>query len=266
MGKSVSRSPKPKRGRSSPSEKGLLPLTATMEDSARVFAKKDDSPLKPKTRHQAEYINAIQSCVLTFGLGPAGTGKTFIATALAVESFLNKDVEKIIITRPVIEAGEKLGFLPGELEDKVAPYFAPVRAILDRRMGSGAAEFMIKAKKIEFVPLAYMRGLTLDNSFVILDEAQNTTPIQMKLFITRIGEGSKVVVDGDTSQRDIPGMSGLADLLNRVSTLDEVRVVRFTHEDVVRSGLVAKILRTYECEDDGECGGLERFLSVKSNS
>lgn len=250
--------------RASRIKSGLTPLTEAMEDIARIKNEVDDTELQPKTKAQERYINTINSKQLTFGLGPAGTGKTYIAVSLAVEKFLAGDVDKIIITRPVMEAGERLGFLPGELEEKVAPYFAPVRAILEQRLGRGAIDMFVKNQKIVFLPLAYMRGHTLDNAFIILDEAQNTTPTQMKMFLTRLGEHSTTVIDGDLSQRDdisYHGPSGLSDALRKLGDLRRVGVVSFTHADVVRSGLVADILKAYETEvQEEDMEGLHRFL------
>lgn len=263
MGRSLKPNPKERPRRDSKRQaKGLTPLTSQMEEFVRDISRRDDTPLEPLTESQARYIGSIRSNQLTFGMGPAGTGKSFIAASLAADALLERQTERIIITRPVVEAGEELGFLPGELEEKVQPYFAPIRAILERRMGRGAVECMVKAKRIEFMPLAFMRGHTLDDAWILLDEAQNTTPTQMKLFLTRLGEHSTIIIDGDLSQRDIAGPSGMADAMRRLQGVPKVGFVTFTHDDVVRSGLVADILRAYEHEiADEDRAGLETFLA-----
>lgn len=202
-------------------------------------------PLKAQTPNQERYIKAIKNAQLTFGLGPAGTGKTYIAGALAAQALLDGDVEKIIITRPAVEAGESLGFLPGELEEKYAPYIAAFRQVLVERLGQGRVDYMLKRGTIEAQPLAYMRGLTFKNAFVIMDEAQNATPVQMKLFLTRIGEGGRIIVNGDLEQQDIGGKSGLEDAVSRLSFIPSVQVVRFTMNDIVRSDLCGEIVRAY---------------------
>lgn len=212
-------------------------------------SKGETTPIKPKTEAQKAYLNAIRTSALTFGIGPAGTGKTFIAVCEAADMLRNREIEKLIITRPAVEAGENLGFLPGELEEKFDPYFTPVKEILIRRLGAGQTEYLIKAGKIEAKPLAYMRGITFQNAFVLLDEAQNTTPTQMKLFLTRIGEHTKVVVDGDIRQKDIRGESGLEDAVNRFRDKKWCTLIEFAHRDIVRSGLAREIVLAYERED-----------------
>lgn len=182
---------------------------------------------------------------MTFGIGPAGTGKTYIAAAYGAELLALGKVERLILTRPAVEAGEELGFLPGALDEKYAPYLSPVRTILDKRLGRGAVEYLLKAKRIVPMPLAYMRGETFEDAFVLLDEAQNTTPTQLKLFLTRIGPNARVVVDGDVEQVDIKGKSGLLDAVHRLGHLPSVRVVHFNDEDIVRSGIVADIIKAY---------------------
>lgn len=204
-------------------------------------------PLEARTELQKRYINAIKNFDVTFGLGPAGTGKTYVAGALACELLEKKQVEKIIITRPAVDAGESLGFLPGELEDKYAPYIAAFRDVLNERLGKSFVEYLMKVGRIEAMPFAYMRGMTFKNCVVILDEAQNATAEQMKLFLTRIGENCKVIIDGDESQADIRN-SGLTDALNRIKHIPSVKVVRFSKSDVVRSGLVQEIVEAYESE------------------
>jgi phosphate starvation-inducible PhoH-like protein len=205
------------------------------------------TPLEAQTDNQKRYIAAIKSGVLTFGIGPAGTGKTYIAATLAAVALENKTIDRIVVTRPAIEAGESLGFLPGELEEKYEPFLAPFRDVLVERLGRCAVEAMLKGGRIEAAPLAYMRGRTFKDAFVILDEAQNCTRRQMKLFLTRIGANCRVVVDGDPLQTDLnDGQSGLEDAVERVGHIPSVRVVRFTRADVVRSGLVQEIVQAYE--------------------
>lgn len=202
-------------------------------------------PLQAQNERQQRYIDAIKHFDLIFGLGCAGTGKTYIAGAMACEMLEKKLVDKIIITRPAVDAGESLGFLPGELEEKYAPYIAAFRDVLDERLGKSFVEYLLKTGRIEAMPFAYMRGRTFKNAVVILDEAQNATPMQMKLFLTRIGENCKVIVDGDESQADIRD-SGLMDAVKRVRHIPSVKVVRFSKSDVVRSGLVQEIIESYE--------------------
>lgn len=223
-------------------------LTPAQRDDDALPAvpnKPSREPLRGKTPKQTDYIKAIKAATLTFGVGPAGTGKTYIAGALAAEALLNGDVERIIITRPAVEAGEKLGFLPGEIDDKYEPYIAAFRGVLTERLGKGHVDYLMKSGKIIASPLAYMRGLTFRDSFVIMDEAQNATPVQMKLFLTRIGEGAKVVINGDIEQQDIAGASGLTDAIRKISFIPEVRVTKFGAEDVVRSGICQEIVRAY---------------------
>lgn len=205
----------------------------------------DKSPIKPKTKAQASYCNAIDAFPVTIGVGPAGTGKTFVAVAKAVDLFIAKKVDRIIITRPAVEAGESLGFLPGEMEEKFDPYFAPVKDILVRRLGAGRTEYEIKAGNIVAKPLAFMRGVTFENAFVLLDEAQNTTPAQMKLFLSRIGENVKTVVDGDPDQKDIVGPSGLMDAVERFASYGWCNVVEFDIDDIVRSGIARDVVIGY---------------------
>lgn len=202
-------------------------------------------PIKALNPKQGKYISAIRNGKLIFGLGPAGTGKTYIAGSLAVEMLESKSVEKIIITRPAVDAGESLGFLPGELDAKYEPYIAAFRDVLNERLGKSYVEYLLKIGRIEAQPFAYMRGRTFKNAIVILDEAQNATPQQMKLFLTRIGEGCTVIVDGDETQSDIRE-SGLADAVARLSWIPSVRVVRFNHAEIVRSGLVQEICASYD--------------------
>ena len=205
-------------------------------------------PIKPKTLGQKKYVDAIRSGMITFGLGPAGTGKTYLAMAMAITAFKREEVSRIILTRPAIEAGEKLGFLPGDLQSKIDPYLRPLYDALYQIMG--ADSFIKNSEKglIEVAPLAYMRGRTLDNAFIILDEAQNTTPAQMKMFLTRIGFGSKVVITGDSTQKDLPAgtVSGLDVAVKVVKDLDDISICTLTSKDVVRHPLVQKIVKAYE--------------------
>ena len=205
-------------------------------------------PIKPKTLGQKKYVDAIRSGMITFGLGPAGTGKTYLAMAMAITAFKREEVSRIILTRPAIEAGEKLGFLPGDLQSKIDPYLRPLYDALYQIMG--ADSFIKNSEKglIEVAPLAYMRGRTLDNAFIILDEAQNTTPAQMKMFLTRIWFGSKVVITGDSTQKDLPAgtVSGLDVAVKVVKDLDDISICTLTSKDVVRHPLVQKIVKAYE--------------------
>ena len=205
-------------------------------------------PIKPKTVGQKKYVDAIRKQMIVFGLGPAGTGKTYLAMAMAITAFKNNEVGRIILTRPAIEAGEKLGFLPGDLQSKIDPYLRPLYDALYQIMG--AESFIKNSEKglIEVAPLAYMRGRTLDNAFIILDEAQNTTPAQMKMFLTRIGFGSKVVITGDATQKDLPSgmISGLDVATKVVKNIDDIAICNLTSKDVVRHPLVQKIVKAYE--------------------
>ncbi len=205
-------------------------------------------PIKPKTLGQKNYVDSIRDGMITFGLGPAGTGKTYLAMAMAITAFKSNEVGRIILTRPAIEAGEKLGFLPGDLQSKIDPYLRPLYDALYQIMG---AESFIKNQEkglIEVAPLAYMRGRTLDNAFIILDEAQNTTPAQMKMFLTRIGFGSKVVITGDSTQKDLPAgtVSGLDVAVKVVKGIDDISICTLTSKDVVRHPLVQRIVKAYE--------------------
>lgn len=213
----------------------------------RPTAVKQVEPLAPLNDKQRKYMNAIDHADVIFATGPAGTGKTFIAGAKAVDLLRSGAVEKIVITRPAVEAGESLGFLPGELEEKYEPYIAAFRDVLNERMGKGAVECQLKLGNIEAKPFAYMRGITFKNCVVILDEAQNATREQMKLFLTRIGQNCKVIINGDESQADIRN-SGFMDAVNRVSHIPCVSVVRFGDNEVVRSGFVSEVVAAYRDE------------------
>ena len=232
-------------------------LSLTMEDSTEDILTIDKDlichtlqgkPIKPKTLGQKKYVDAIREKMITFGLGPAGAGKTYLAMAMAITAFKRNEVGRIILTRPAIEAGEKLGFLPGDLQSKIDPYLRPLYDALYQIMG--AESFIKNSEKglIEVAPLAYMRGRTLDNAFIILDEAQNTTPAQMKMFLTRIGFGSKVVITGDSTQKDLPAgqTSGLDVAVSVVKNLEDISICRLTSRDVVRHPLVQRIVKAYE--------------------
>ncbi len=205
-------------------------------------------PIKPKTLGQKNYIDQIRKKMIVFGVGPAGTGKTYLAMAMAITAFKNDEVSKIIMTRPAIEAGEKLGFLPGDLQSKVDPYLRPLYDALHQIMGTETFMKNMEKGLIEVAPLAYMRGRTLDNSFIILDEAQNTTPAQMKMFLTRIGFGSKVIVTGDLTQKDLPKdtKSGLEEAMRVLGKIDDIGFCKLSSKDVVRHPLVQKIVKAYD--------------------
>ncbi len=204
--------------------------------------------IKPKTLGQKAYVDLIREKMIVFGVGPAGTGKTYLAMAMAITAFKNDEVNRIILTRPAIEAGEKLGFLPGDLQSKVDPYLRPLYDALYQIMGPESYLKNTEKGLIEVAPLAYMRGRTLDNAFIILDEAQNTTPAQMKMFLTRIGFGSKVVITGDLTQKDLPAgqISGLDVALKVLGRLDDIGFSQLTSQDVVRHPLVQKIVKAYD--------------------
>ena len=249
-------------------------LALAMEDkeSAIVEIDKDcichtinGKPIKPKTLGQKSYIDAIRKNMIVFGIGPAGTGKTYLAMAMAISAFKNEEVSRIILTRPAIEAGEKLGFLPGDLQSKVDPYLRPLYDALYQIMGPESFQKNMEKGLIEVAPLAYMRGRTLDNAYIILDEAQNTTPAQMKMFLTRIGFGSKVIVTGDMTQKDLPSgaQSGL-DVATRVlGKVEGIEFCTLTNKDVVRHPLVQKIVKAY---DDYEAKQTRRVSSKKQKS
>ncbi len=214
----------------------------------------------PRSPAQARYLRALMAHELVFALGPAGTGKTYLAVAAAVAMLRQRRVDRVILSRPAVEAGERLGFLPGDLKEKVDPYLRPLYDALHDMLSDGRLQHRIESGQIEIAPLAFMRGRTLSNAFVILDEAQNTTPLQMKMFLTRLGENSRMVVTGDPSQVDLPPgtRSGLVDAVTRLRHLPGVGVVHFGREDVVRHPLVGAIIEAYDrpapADDEGEAG------------
>jgi phosphate starvation-inducible protein PhoH and related proteins len=207
--------------------------------------------IAPRTAGQAQYVKAMREHSLVFGLGPAGTGKTYLAVAAAIDLLMGGKVERIILSRPAVEAGERLGFLPGDLRDKVDPYLRPIFDALNDMLPADQLQKRLASGEIEVAPIAFMRGRTLAHAFVILDEAQNTTPVQMKMFLTRLGEGSRMVVTGDPTQVDLPegSRSGLADALDALRGIEDMATVRFTEKDVVRHALVARIVGAYEARE-----------------
>ena len=262
-----------KRGNTITEQNVDYTLSLTFEEKEGQMAEMDRDfichtingrPIKPKTLGQKSYVDEIRKKMIVFGVGPAGTGKTYLAIAMAVTAFKNDEVGKIILTRPAIEAGEKLGFLPGDLQSKIDPYLRPLYDALYQIMGAESFQRNMEKGLIEVAPLAYMRGRTLDNAFIILDEAQNTTPAQMKMFLTRIGFGSKVVVTGDATQKDLaPGTkSGLDVALRVLRNVDEISVCKLTSADVVRHPLVQKIVKAY---DDYESKANKRTKRVTKN-
>ena len=228
-------------------EQGSEQSMAQMNNSCIAITVKG-KPVKPKTMEKKKYIDAIQNNTITFGIGPAGTGKTYLAVAMAVRAFRDEQVSRIILTRPAVEAGEKLGFLPGDLQDKVDPYLRPLYDAMFDMMGPENFQRNMEKGTIEVAPLAYMRGRTLDDSFIILDEAQNTTPEQMKMFLTRLGFNSKAIVTGDVTQIDLPnaGRSGLVEAVKVLKNIDDIAIMRLTEKDVVRHKLVQDIIAAYE--------------------
>lgn len=246
-----------KRGNTITMQNVTYALSLTMEESSGSLVEMDRDlichtingrPIKPKTLGQKKYVDEIRNKMIVFGVGPAGTGKTYLAIAMAVTAFRNDEVSRIILTRPAIEAGEKLGFLPGDLQSKVDPYLRPLYDALYQIMGPESFAKNMEKGLIEVAPLAYMRGRTLDNAFIILDEAQNTTPAQMKMFLTRIGFGSKVIVTGDSSQKDLPHgtKSGLEVAEQVLKKIEDIAFCQLTSRDVVRHPLVQKIVQAYE--------------------
>ena len=261
-----------KRGNTITKQNVNYALSLAMEQRNEVLTEIDKDficntiqgrPIKPKTLGQKDYVEQIRKKMIVFGVGPAGTGKTYLAMAMAVTAFRNEEVSRIILTRPAIEAGEKLGFLPGDLQSKVDPYLRPLYDALYQIMGADSFAKNMERGLIEVAPLAYMRGRTLDNAFIILDEAQNTTPAQMKMFLTRIGFGSKVVVTGDASQKDLaPGTKSGLDVAMRVlQKVDDIAFCKLTSQDVVRHPLVQKIVKAY---DEYENAQLKKERAARS--
>lgn len=226
------------------SEKSISELT----DSDCICITSRGKPIKAKTVGQSKYLEAIKKNIITIGVGPAGTGKTYLAVAMAVKAFRNHEVSKIILTRPAVEAGEKLGFLPGDLQQKVDPYLRPLYDGLFDMMGAENFQRCQERGEIEVVPLAYMRGRTLENSFIILDEAQNTTSEQMKMFLTRLGYNSKAIVTGDITQTDLPDgkQSGLREVIKILKNIEDIAIIKLSDKDIVRHRLVQKIINAYE--------------------
>jgi len=221
-------------------------IDAIMQDVIAITAR--GRQVRCKTVGQRNYVKAVKENTVTFAVGPAGTGKTYLAMAMAVVAFKNKEVERIILTRPAVEAGEKLGFLPGDLQNKVDPYLRPLYDALHEMLGLEAYQRLVERGAIEVAPLAYMRGRTLNDAFIILDEAQNTTSEQMKMFLTRMGMGSKMVITGDVTQIDLPTgkKSGLVEALEVLKGIENIGIVRLSHRDVVRHELVQAIVKAYE--------------------
>lgn len=230
-----------------PPDGNIVEINASRQLQTAYAPPRANKPLTAYTTAQQEYIDAIQRYHLTFGIGPAGTGKSYCAGALAAEALESGRIERIILTRPAVEAGEQLGFLPGALDEKFSVYIDAFREILAERLGAGTVDYCLRHGRIVAAPLAFMRGKTFNNrTFVILDEAQNTSPAQMKMFLTRIGEGCRVVINGDIDQSDVRGHNGLADAVDRLRNLPNVYIHKFDREDIVRSGLVRDIMDRYE--------------------
>lgn len=230
--------------------KGLEKEYSALNDDIICYTMRG-KPIRSKTLGQKCYIDAIRHNDIVFGIGPAGTGKTYLAMAMAITAFKNGEVDRLILTRPAVEAGEKLGFLPGDLQDKVDPYLRPLYDALFEIMGAEAFEKNMEKGLIEVAPLAYMRGRTLENAYIILDEAQNTTPEQMKMFLTRFGQGSKIVVTGDITQIDLPGgkRSGLKEVRRILRGIPDIAFIEFSQDDVVRHRLVQRIIEAYDRND-----------------
>lgn len=265
-----------KRGNEITEQNVNYALSLCLEDKEEEIVKIDEDlicntisgkPIKPKTLGQKAYVDQIRKKMIVFGIGPAGTGKTYLAMAMAIHAFKNDEVSRIILTRPAIEAGEKLGFLPGDLQSKVDPYLRPLYDALYQIMGPEGYLKNTEKGLIEVAPLAYMRGRTLDNAFIILDEAQNTTPAQMKMFLTRIGFGSKVIVTGDLTQKDLPNgtSSGLDSAIRVLSKIDDIGFSYLTSQDVVRHPLVQKIVKAYDAYEEKHQRNNEKKKYIKGS-
>ena len=254
--KQLSSDPDPKSAAGGPLIDDILRLVEYGHDlskpvtSAQIFASTWRKKIFARTQGQSEYFNLMRESEVVFGLGPAGTGKTYMAVAMAVDYLKSKKVEKLILSRPAVEAGERLGFLPGDMKEKVDPYLRPLYDALYDMMPADKVERMLGNGEIEIAPLAFMRGRTLSNAFVIIDEAQNTTSVQMKMVLTRLGQDSRMVITGDLSQVDLPSnqLSGLADATARLRDIEGVGIYRLTGQDVVRHPVVARILKAYDTE------------------
>lgn len=244
--------------------KGLEKEYSALNDDIICYTMRG-KPIRSKTLGQKRYIDAIRHNDIVFGIGPAGTGKTYLAMAMAITAFKNGEVDRLILTRPAVEAGEKLGFLPGDLQDKVDPYLRPLYDALFEIMGAEAFEKNMEKGLIEVAPLAYMRGRTLENAYIILDEAQNTTPEQMKMFLTRFGQGSKIVVTGDITQIDLPGgkRSGLKEVRRILRGIQDIAFIEFSQDDVVRHRLVQRIIEAYDRNDKAREKNLALELAEK---
>jgi phosphate starvation-inducible PhoH-like protein len=214
-------------------------------DYEPVVERKTVAPLKALTEAQGQYIAEILSKTITFGVGPAGTGKSFVAISIACEKLLNKEIDKIILTRPMVETGAKVGALPGELSEKYAPFIEPVIQIFYERLGKSQTEYFLKRKRIEAKPLEFLRGSTFNSCVAILDESENVTRAQMKMFLTRIGENCKVIVNGDIEQSDIHGLSGLEDAVNRLRGVKGIGIAEFSEDDIVRSEIIKSVIKAY---------------------
>ena len=219
---------------------------AQFQGDTLVKQQVDKSPIVAKTEGQKRYLSALKSFPITIATGPAGTGKSYLATSFAAQQLGDNVIEKLIIARPAVEAGEKMGFLPGEIADKFGPYLVPYLETLHKRLGKSFTEYLIKTGRVEAVPFAYMRGRSWSNSLILLDEAQNTTADQMKLFLTRIGENSQIIINGDVKQADIKGLTGLDDAVRRISYIPSVKHVHMTVDDIVRSPLCKELVMAYE--------------------
>lgn len=264
-----------KRGNTITEQNVNYVLSLSFEDKEQAIVEIDSDlichtiqgkPIKPKTLGQKSYVDQIREKMIVFGIGPAGTGKTYLAMAMAINAFKNDEVGRIILTRPAIEAGEKLGFLPGDLQSKVDPYLRPLYDALYQIMGPESYLKNVEKGLIEVAPLAYMRGRTLDNAFIILDEAQNTTPAQMKMFLTRIGFGSKVIITGDLTQKDLPNgtKSGLDQAVKVLSKVEDIGFSYLTSQDVVRHPLVQKIVKAYDAYESKQNHSQTRSKSNKN--